>query len=280
MLSGRYWKSIHWLSDENMPESKNSQTRSEKLELVPKKVREFTDDDRRYATLSSDIELADDEMARKMLNEITIELPNTIMETNLLDFNQSLTTPLKLDFKPKANLNYYLIGVPINIMLPDHTEMMRFVLKLDMKSAGKGEDAPRAWDLCPRDQANTKEILSGSASIDVGKALKFIPVVGTPLTDVLTLKLDVPFSWKTTTVMVQCSNVMSNPVKWYVKDQSIQRGFIGYVIIEAPKQTHIDIDANLAVEIKKTDLISRLTFRASGASMTTKAYHIEGKKAG
>jgi hypothetical protein len=244
---------------------------AEKVELKPETIKEWAAEDLMRGTLSKTLEDASAEQAESMLDEITLTFPGDILNTELVDYNAKLPNPLSLDVPAdKDGFNYFLLVVPLNIVLTDKIRMVRLDLRLDMKPEKITKDPVVAYDLFPNDRVDVKEILSGKLSLDVAKALTFvtIPIVG----EILNLKLEMPFSWKSKTIQVQCSDRMSNPVRWYVKDESIQNGFTGYVVVRVPKNTDLNINATLAVELRKAGVLGGMqnaTYRS-----TAKVYHI------
>ena len=242
-----------------------------KVELRPEKIKEWAAEDQKKGMLSKSLEDASAEQAENMLNEITLTFPSDILNTELVDYNAKLPNPLMLDMPiDKIGYNYFLIAVPLNIVLTDKIRMVRLDLRLDMRPQKSMKEPVVAYDLFPNDKVDVKEILSGKLSLDIAKALTFvtIPVVG----EILNLKLEMPFSWKSRSIEIQCSDRMSNPVRWYVKDESIQNGFTGYVVARVPKGTDLDINAVLAVELRKAGVLGgmqKATFRS-----TAKVYHI------
>jgi hypothetical protein len=244
-----------------------------KVELFPERVEEWANEDIFAGTLSRDIEDASIQQAKDMLHNITLTLPPDILKTELVDYNNHLQTPLNLEIPPDNKYNYFLIGVPLNIVLTEKTRMVRLALSLDMKQREVAQQ-PVAYDLFPNDKIEIKKILSGEFSLDIAKTLNF--VTKGSFGEIFSLKLEKPFSWTSQSIKVDCSDKMSNPAKWYVKDESIQNGFTGYVVAMAAKKKPLNIEAALAVELRKAGLISGHLLKATFKSVT-KTYHIRAR---
>lgn len=243
-----------------------------KVNLAPEKIKEWENEDLMAGTLGPDVKDASAAQAQEMLKEISLNLPPDILKTELVDFNSKLQTPLSLDIPPNSDFNYFLIDVPLNIVLTE-VRMVRLDLRLDMKPQAIVTEPVVAYDLFPNDKVDVKNILSGDFSLDIAKALTFVTKI--PFGDILNLKLEKPFSWTSQSITIQCSDRMSNPVRWYVRDESIQNGFTGYVIIRSPKKTSLDIDAILAVELRKAGLsgyIQKATYKSIAST-----YHIKAE---
>jgi hypothetical protein len=240
----------------------------EKVELVPKRIQEWEDEDLMAGTAAHGLEWADSDQGKEMLNEMTLELPVEILQTELVSYNRSLQTPLKLDIPPQGDLNYFLIGVPLSFVLTDKIRMVRLNLELDLMP--KKEVV--AYDIYPDNEVQVKEILSGDFSVDIAKALTF--VTKAPVGDVLNLKLEKPFNWKSQSIRIQCSGKLGNIVRWYVVAESMQNGFTGYVILKAPKGDEPRIKAIMAVELRKAGMFGHV-LKTSYGPPKAKTYYIK-----
>jgi len=240
----------------------------EKVELVPKRIQEWEDEDLMAGTAAHGLEEADPDQAKEMLNEMTLELPVEILQTELVSYSKSLRTPLKLEIPPQGDLNYFLIGIPLSFVLTDKVRMVRLNLELDLMPK---KDVV-AYDIFPDNKVQVKDILSGDFSVDIAKALTF--VTKAPIGDILNLKLEKPFNWTSQSIRIQCSGKMSNIVRWWVVAESMQNGFTGYVIMKAPKREAPRIKAILAVELRKAGMFGHLLKKSYGPPKA-KIYHIK-----
>lgn len=196
--------------------------------------------------------LAGQAQAEEMLNAITLKLPD-------LPFSQRLPSvaaapnpigdALAADTK---NFDFYVVQVTPSILVPDGNRLNRLRVRLELAS-DKG--VPAAWDLFPPDKWDVKRISLAEAKIDVSKALLLVCPAAA---DCLGLKLDIPIGWNTQTVSIRTSDRMSNPVEWYVTDDSVQHGFSATVIVRVPKQGKITVAASMAGEIRKANLLGRI----------------------
>jgi hypothetical protein len=145
--------------------------------------------------------------------------------------------------------------LPVNILIPPPRKLTRLRLALDATSDGPTDEPVVAYDLFPPDAWKPITHDLGTASVDVGKALVFLsPVIG----DVLGLKLSFPLKWTTTYVSVRCSDRLSNPVEWYITDETIDHGFTGYVIWRKPKGSQLKVSASLLGELRDKSMFGRL----------------------
>ena len=51
---------------------------------------------------------------------------------------------------------------------------------------------------------------------------------------------------------------MSNPVEWYVRDDSIQHGFSGHAIVRAPEDAQVEVQARILCELRASGLFGRV----------------------
>jgi hypothetical protein len=207
---------------------------------------------------------ASDTKSEEMLNAIRLELPRVIEQVKLLQYARERQTHLNLTIPPDCkHCDFYLIELPLNILVPN-LRMVRLRLRLELKAIGQVPEPIVAYDLFPNDRVDVRTIMTGEASLDVSKALKYILVAtgagaaAAPLTECFGLKLDLPFKWTSTYSTIQTSDRLSNPVEWYVTDSSIQNGFTGNVIIRAPKHAQVKVIATLSCEVRKAGLAGRI----------------------
>ena len=139
--------------------------------------------------------------------------------------------------------------------------LVRLRLGLDLQADGKKLEEVVAYDVFPKTEKEVKEIMSGKATLDVSKALKYITklaAVISPLTAIpaevigesFGFELNCPFQWTSEIVKLQASGPMSNPVQWDIDDSAIQNGFTGHIILRAPKSSNVHIAAKLAYELR------------------------------
>lgn len=227
------------------------------LSLKPTSIPEWEAEDMMAGRLADDEVLASDEEAEAMLNEIRLGLPRDIIQTELVDHALQRATPLSLPItEDTTQLRFYLIEVPVNILLTEEHHLVRLRLKLDLQSGE--EEAPNAvaYDLFPPDHWEEKLHSIGEVSLDISKALTF--VCPAPIADCFGFKLKLPLEWKSEYALIQTTDRMSNPVEWYVTDQAIVNGFTGYAIIRAPKKAKVNVAASLACELRKPGPLGRL----------------------
>lgn len=69
---------------------------------------------------------------------------------------------------------------------------------------------------------------------------------------------------------------MSNPLEWYVKDDSIEHGFTGSVIVRAPKRAKVTVDAKLVCEVRKSGVLGWIL--AARFESRTRAYPVKSSQ--
>ena len=191
--------------------------------------------------------------ARKILTQITVELPTTLMHTHLLGYSAQHATPLDAAILPDlANYDYHLIEVPVTIIVPYPHQLIRLCLSLDLVAPDQSDTSVVAYDLFPRSDSQFKDVDIGSVSLDVSKALTFIfpAPIAAPIADALGLRLSLPIKWTSRTFTIQASEPASNHVEWIVEDEAINNGFTGYVIIEGPRAAAVCVQASLVCEVR------------------------------
>jgi hypothetical protein len=185
-----------------------------------------------------------------MLDELRVELPRDIQRAELIGYAAKVECPLGTGLEGER-FRYFLLSVPLNVLVPDMYRLVRLRLRLELEAEGAV-----AYDLFPQDQWSTGETSLGEASVDVSKLLKF---VCPPAADCLGLKLGFPIKWKTTSVRIRTSDRMSNPVEWYLTDDAMQHGFAGYAIVRAPANTPVEVRATLACEVRRAGVLGHFT---------------------
>ena len=236
------------------------------IELEPTSIPEWDAEDEIAGVLEGGIlERASAMEAREMLEHMQVDLPRDILWTELHEYAEHRKIPLELTIPPNSkHYAFYQIELPLNILVTEKQRMVRLSLKLDLGTRGKGHEQIVAYDLFPTDQFYLKTIMTGEVNLDVSRALKYILTLTgagaaeVPLTECFGFKLTHPFKWKSMHVSVRTSDRMSNPVKWYVTDESIQNGFTGYVIIRAPKRSIVNVTATLTCELRKAGMLGRI----------------------
>jgi hypothetical protein len=228
------------------------------LEFQPTSVAEWDEEDEMVGVLAGEMLVkADDAEARTMLNAVILNLPRQIDQVELIAYAAQRPTPLGLDLPPDSGRSdFYLVEMPLNILVPGPRRLVKLRLSLDLQLVGAAGGDAVAYDLYPKDTTDVKTILTGDASLDVSKALKFalgvIPAgaAAAPLADCLGLKLDLPFKWSAKYAQVQTTDRLSNPVEWYVTDGDIQNGFTADVIIRAPRGASVQVSATVTFELR------------------------------
>lgn len=219
---------------------------------TPRKVNQWLMEDQAEAELDTRMRIMTTDEARQALEDNIVRVPENIVWKNMRDYAQTQQTPLKLELPPELNkYDYYLAQVPVNVLIGSNYRIVRLRLSLEFSAVRGSSKLITAYDYFPTRQVDTRTIMSGSASVDVSKALKFIPSVGTQLADALGLKLEIPFKWNSTSVKIKEVGKMSNPLVWDVYDTAISESFIGYVIIQAPKQTNVEIKPQIVWDLRK-----------------------------
>ena len=238
-----------------------------RLELHPTSIPEWDAEDEIASVLDGTERLvkASDTECIEMLDSMRLELPRLeyLEQIKLLEYAQQRHPPLELTIPPDSeHYDFYLIGLPITILAPQQ-RLCRLRMRLELRTSGQITEPPVAYDLFPNDQTDLKTIMTGEVKLDVSKALKYILVasgagMALPVAEAFGLKLTLPFKWTSAYARVQTSDRMSNPVEWYVTDDSIQNGFTGRVIIRTPKSSQVTVDASFTCEVRRAGLVGRI----------------------
>jgi hypothetical protein len=233
-------------------------TESEKvrIDLTPAPIAEFDKEDEFESVLGgADVKKADDSEAEEMIEQFSLELPRALDCFELIHYAQQHKTSGGLQIPPdEKRYSFHLVEIPLTVISTGKYRLVR--LRLVLKLEAKGAEVV-AYDVFPPPDVEVKKLLSGEVNLDISKALKFVltsvgAAAAAPVTDSLGFKLNLPFQWNTTSVKLQSSGRMSNPVQWYVSDDSILRGFAPSAIVRARRGAAVTVRASLAGEIRRS----------------------------
>jgi hypothetical protein len=200
---------------------------------------------------------ADEDSARGMLDELTINLPVALDWTELVKYVRNKESLNDFHIPPDTvNFNYYAVEVPLTLIVPPDQQLVR--LRLTLNLAAKDSAAPAVgYDLFPTSHVDVKTILSGNANLDIAEGLHFALIasgVPEPLAGVskfLGLKLNLPFQWTARYATIQSSARMSNPVVWSITDDAIAGGLSASVIVRVQKGQALTVSATLLGELRR-----------------------------
>jgi hypothetical protein len=137
--------------------------------------------------------------------------------------------------------DYFKSELGMNIILPKGSiEELRF--KITLKGDGEISDQVIAIDGFPKDKIEEKEIMGGKIKVGITKSLKFIPVVGEILPDLLDIEFN-PWEFKLGSLKKVNIDFCGGPTlspEWYFKKDGIKN------------------DVNLALTIKKLKSIEKV----------------------
>jgi hypothetical protein len=233
-----------------------------RIKLTPTSVPEWNAEDEVFDVLSSEAaDTLDDTAVRTLLDETNIELPKALDWNELVSYAARRKTALEgVKLAPDGKrYDYYLIEVPLTLMVPAHLKLVRLRLELQLTGSDGTANDILAYDLFPNTQVDVKTLMSGNASIDVSKALQFVLLASgptaalAPAAKCLGLTLNVPFQWTSTVATITSSARMSNPVRWSLTDEAIRNGFSASVIARVPKDEKLSVKALLLGELRQTN---------------------------
>ncbi len=237
-----------------------------RAELQPFNVEEWIAEDELRAPLDLEaiapFETADPAMAKQMLDETVINLPQALDWCELEAFAQKHQTLGGLLVEPSTkNYSFYSVEVPVSIILPGKQNLVRLRLELELLATGHEPKDVVAYDLFPKKQIDVTRILAGEVNVDISKGLEYVLAAAAPAlapaAECLGLKVKAPFQWDSKKIVLQSSGRMSNPVQWYVLDQAIQNGFAPNAILRAPKGATVTVTTRLAGEVRVRDGLLR-----------------------
>ena len=223
------------------------------LSLRTTSVPEWEAEDLVTGVLGAAATLADEEQAQAMLQGIHIGLPADILHEDLATYAgpQKATFAIP-DGAEIANYDFYVIQVPLNILVPEG-RITRLRLCLHLVTGGVG--GALAYDLFPPDKWDVSTVKAGEVKLDVSKALGFVCPAAA---DCLGVNLGFPIQWTVYNTRIKTTDRMSNPVEWYVTDRSVEHGFSGAVIARVPKGADLSVEAAMVGEIRKAGPLGRL----------------------
>jgi len=190
---------------------------------------------------------------------VDICLPQEIEQRFLTGFDKNQNTPLQVPLLADSGAyDYYLIEVPVTILVPEDRSLIWFGLALELKAsfADGAEAKALPYSLFPTTEWKEKDWDMGEMSLDTAKALKALVPGLDKIADALSFKIKFPVQWKSRRPMIQSTNRLHNPAKWIVKDEAIQNGFNAYAVIQAPKDSTVRVEACLQAVIKKDGLFA------------------------
>lgn len=217
--------------------------------LEPAGIVEWDAEDLVAGHLSAELDPADRDAARAMLDGVRLALPDAVDHRNLVDYSAARGTPLDESLVPDlARFDFHLVELPLAILVPESRRLVR--LRLGVRITGGV-----AYDLFPRDDWADVEHNIGQVSLDVAKGLTF---VAPPLGEALGLTLEHPLRWKTRTVRVRTTDRLSNPVEWYVTDRAVNEGFTAHLIVRSAKGDPPTLHTTVACELRKSGPLGRV----------------------
>jgi len=194
-----------------------------------------------------------------IFSAVDISLPQEIEQRFLSGFDKNQNTPLEVPlFADSGAYDYYLIEVPVTILVPEDRSLVWFGLALDLKASAPDGSAAKAlpYSLFPTTEWKEKDWDMGEMSLDTAKALKTLVPGLDKVADALSFKIKFPVQWKTRRPMIQSTNRLRNPAKWIVKDEAIQNGFNAYAVVQASKDSTVTVEACLQAVVKKDGLFA------------------------
>lgn len=202
---------------------------------------------------------ADDVQARTFFDEVDISLPQDIQQRFLSQYAVSQPTPFsEALLSDITKFDYYLLEVPITIVVPEDRSLVCLGLSLDMQSSPQ-QDPPvlvLPYSLFPTTGFKEKDWDIGELSLDTAKALSALIPGSGAFANALKFEIKFPLKWKTLHWTIQSSNQLRNPAKWVLKDEAIQNGFNAYTVVRAPIGVTVKVEANLQAVIKKGRLFA------------------------
>ena len=198
-----------------------------------------------------------------MFRQSTIKLPDALDWTELLSYARKNASGVLALPEDADDYVFFSVEVPVTTILEDNQRLERLCLDLEFHVDGALTNEAVAFDLFPTSQTDVHVIMSGEAKIDIGEGLRYL-LLATPAAVVANaakcLKLDVsiPFQWTSETATVQSTNRMTNPTMWYVRDEAIQKGFSPSVVIRAPKNGKLTIQASLSGDLRQRGLLGKM----------------------
>lgn len=248
---------------------------SDTLVLAPNP--QWDAEDQIAGVLSNDEPVAaNPEQAARMFTASKILLPGDLDWTELTAYARRKSNG---DFELPGNAeryNFYSAEIPITTIVGDRQNLIRLNLELSYLIDGTISEDVVAFDLFPPTNYDARTIASGEASLDIAEGLRFLllatPAAALePATKCLGLKLTLPFKWTAEDATVQSSARMSNPTTWYVYDEAIRLGFSPRVIVRAPKDVPITVEATLSGDLRESGILGS-TLKAQWKTFKPRSY--------
>ena len=165
------------------------------------------------------------------------------------DVKKNLSNEVKQDLN---FFNYYVVELGLNVLVGREAKIPDVMFEVDLYSDGKDRTDVATNSIMPLDTLKTMVSVDGKISIGFDKLLKLVPVVGTALSDIITLDFGkIEFKWELKKYEIDTSGPLNYDTYWHVYDTDNVQSFNPLIVLKAKKQlTKIFAKARLTYAIK------------------------------
>lgn len=165
------------------------------------------------------------------------------------DVKKNLSNEVKQDLN---FFNYYIVELGLNILVGRVATIPEVMFEVDLYSDGKDRTDVTTNSIMPADTLKTMVSVNGKISIGFDKMLKLVPVVGTALSNIVTLDFGkIEFKWELKKYEIDTSGPLNYDTYWHVYGTENVQSFNPLMVLKAKKQlTKIFAKARLTYAIK------------------------------
>jgi hypothetical protein len=165
------------------------------------------------------------------------------------DVKKNLSNEVKQDLN---FFKYYVVELGLNILVGQEAKIPDVMFEVDLYSDGKDRTDVVTNSIMPLDTLKTMVSVDGNVSIGFDKLLKLVPIVGTALSDIITLDFGkIAFKWELKKYEIATSGPLNYNTFWHVYGTDNVQSFNPLMVLKAKKElTKITANARLTYAIK------------------------------
>jgi hypothetical protein len=136
----------------------------------------------------------------------------------------------------KQNLsffNYYVVELGLNVLVGQEATIPDLMFEVDLYSDGEDRTDVTTNSVAPTDIMRT--VLEGDVKIGLDKLLKLVPVVGTQVSDVISIT-PIEFKWALKKYNIDTSGPLNYETYWHIYKTDNVQSFNPLMVLKAKKQ--------------------------------------------
>jgi hypothetical protein len=136
----------------------------------------------------------------------------------------------------KQNLsffNYYVVELGLNVLVGQEATIPDLMFEVDLYSDGEDRTDVTTNSVAPTDTMRT--VLEGDVKIGLDKLLKLVPVVGTQISDIISIT-PIEFKWALKKYNIDTSGPLNYETYWHIYKTDNVQSFNPLMVLKAKKQ--------------------------------------------